>query len=91
MWPISDDIRRDVAQRLHRIVVSEECSPKDAIGAAKVLTMADSLNLGRERLRAGAVDGGGLHLTQNAVHIHISQRALEAFEDELQIEHNRRR
>jgi hypothetical protein len=52
-WPIPEDRRREIADRLSRIAADPDKSDRTAIAAAKVLRDLDGLNLDAEKHAAG--------------------------------------
>ena len=68
-WPISDELKALIAERVTGIVETSE-STRDVINAARVAIQADGLNAKREAMELDAVKGPEIHL-----HAHTGTQA----------------
>jgi cytosine/adenosine deaminase-related metal-dependent hydrolase len=60
-WPISDELKAKIAERVSGIVEMSD-STRDVINAARVAIQADSLNAMREAMELDAEKGPEIHL-----------------------------
>lgn len=68
-WPISDELKAMIADRVTGIVETSE-STRDVINAARVAIQADALNAKREAMELDAEKGPEIHL-----HAHTGTQA----------------
>lgn len=68
-WPVTDEIRRKVMDRVE-VILDQSDKPRDVINAARVAIQADSLNAKREAMELDAVKGPEIHL-----HAHTGTQA----------------
>lgn len=64
-WPVSEEIRRKVMERVEGILDSSDNS-RDVLNAAKVAIQADGLNAKREAMELDAEKGPEIHLHAHA-------------------------
>lgn len=68
-WPVTDEIRRKVMDRVE-IILDQSDKPRDVINAARVAIQADALNAKREAMELDAEKGPEIHL-----HAHTGTQA----------------
>lgn len=68
-WPVTDEIRRKVMDRVE-IILDQSDKPRDVINAARVAIQADGLNAKREAMELDSEKGPEIHL-----HAHTGTQA----------------